>query len=720
MKRVLLVGAPGILTRTLIDRFSRERWEVFTLTGGRLRGGKPKKVFEQYDFSYTSPSIPEVIASVKPEYVVFSGAYDPTYTWRAARKDMVDYLAGLLNILTSCPEAGVQRFVYLSSEEVFGNDRFADITEEVKPRPATEKALALQQGEKLCLDFGGETSLRTVVLRLDHVYGEPETREEVRETISQMCLAGAADHWVEIRSRRIFSALFANDAAEAVFRLASAPSPRNDLYHFSSGEELTEEALADLLREISGGEISVADKREGQDYRLILSSQAFREEFHVGIHYSCEDVLPRIYQRVKKRLRAYAGRHWWDRPGGRMLRAFLPYLENVAVFVLAAWASAAASGSAVFQNVDFYLFYILLFSGLYGKKQAVLSAFLASAAYVVQRLLTMSASAMLIDYGSYIWIAQTFILAMVVGYIRDRVNAVIEEKEEQERYLESQVQDIRKVNQSNLHLKNVMEERLISYDGSLAQLYEITQQLDQVAVSEVLYYAADIVSRVLDTRDVAIYRVDGSGYGRMMAAMSRQAKVLGKSIRMDQADYAPLMETFSEGRVYINKEMRPRLPMMASALQGDGRIRFVIMLWGLGFESMTLHQADMLTVLSYMIYHAADRSEQYWKALEEQRSVPGTRILREDSFSELVQGSRNACQKGLTEFTVLKIPGGGAAPAEWDKRLKGKIRETDYAGLLGNGDIGILLMNSSRHDAGFVVDRMQKNGIDARIEEAPV
>lgn len=718
MKRILIVGMYNPLTRTLIERFSREGLEVFTLTGAPRNERKPRKVFEQYEFAYTSVSVPEVLASVKPEYVVFSGAYDGNFTWNSPRRDMVDYLSGLLNILTSCMEAGVQRFLYLSSEEVFGEGYVSDIPDDTRPSPASEKALAIYQGEKLCLNLIENLPMRMLVLRLDHVYGLPGAKGEIDERIAELCLAGVERRWVEIQTRHAFSGLFADDAAEAVFRILSAASPKQDIYHFSSGRETDEGEIAELVRQSLAGEAEVVEKPLGPERRLVLSNQAFCEEFRVSIHHQYEETVPRICEAIQKRQKKFSARKRRFGKGSRLLRAAIPLLENLLVFVLAIVLAGASADSQFFQKLDFYLLYVLLFAGLYGKKHAILSAFLSSAGYILQRAAAMSGPAVLIDYNTYIWIAQLFIVGMVVGYIRDRVQSVNSEKQEQEEYLENQVQDILKVNQSNMRLKNVMEQRLISYDGSLGQLYEITEQLDHVAVGEVLFYAADIVSRVMDTRDVAIYRVDRSGYGRLMAAISGTAKSLGKSIRIDKEDYRPLMECFAENRVYINKDMRQGLPMMASALQGDGRIRFVIMLWGLGFESMTLHQADILTVLSYMIYHAADRSEQYWQALEDQRSVPGTHILNEESFRELVDGSRNANEKGLTEFTVLKIPRKGRPLTEWDERLRGKVRETDYAGVSEDGNLCILLTNSTRADARFVVERMERAEIEVQIDEA--
>ncbi len=59
-----------------------------------------------------------------------------------------------------------------------------------------------------------------------------------------------------------------------------------------------------------------------------------------------------------------------------------------------------------------------------------------------------------------------------------------------------------------------------------------------------------------------------------------------------------------EEKVYINKTMDERYPLMVRGIYEDGKLQMVIMLWGLNWEKMTLGRANFLTVVSYLIQNA--------------------------------------------------------------------------------------------------------------------
>ena len=63
---VLIVGGYGIFTSQLIEKFNKEGWEVYLLTGSKNPTRRHPYVFEQYDFTYDTDSIKEIIDSAAP------------------------------------------------------------------------------------------------------------------------------------------------------------------------------------------------------------------------------------------------------------------------------------------------------------------------------------------------------------------------------------------------------------------------------------------------------------------------------------------------------------------------------------------------------------------------------------------------------------------------------------------------------------------------------
>lgn len=136
-------------------------------------------------------------------------------------------------------------------------------------------------------------------------------------------------------------------------------------------------------------------------------------------------------------------------------------------------------------------------------------------------------------------------------------------------------------------------------------------------------------------------------------------------------------EELAEEKVYINKNMNPRYPLMARAIYENGDIKMIIMLWGLSWEKMTLGQANFLTVVSYLIQNAVLRAQRYMQALEENRySEEGSRILREGAFKPLVKAYMDAEAKDLAECVFLNIDADPEQYRQIDQLMAKKNCET--------------------------------------------
>ena len=142
--------------------------------------------------------------------------------------------------------------------------------------------------------------------------------------------------------------------------------------------------------------------------------------------------------------------------------------------------------SRYFSRLDFYLLYVLLFAVVYGQHQAIFSAVLAVCGYLFRQMYTRSGFEVMLDYTTYVWMAQLFILGLVVGYMRDQIRT---EGAEVQKSLGRQLKDIKDINSSNVRVKDVLERQVIDQKDSIGKLYSITSTLDQYTPEEVLFYA---------------------------------------------------------------------------------------------------------------------------------------------------------------------------------------------------------------------------------------
>ncbi len=321
----------------------------------------------------------------------------------------------------------------------------------------------------------------------------------------------------------------------------------------------------------------------------------------------------------------------------------------------------------------------------------------------------------MLDYNTYVWIAQLLILGLAVGYLRDQLRAMREEQRHEVSYLTKQLDDISDINVSNVRVKEILANQIVNQNDSFGKLYEITSSLEQYEPCEVLFYAAEVLAKLMGSKDVAIYTVANRSYARLFSATSEKARSLGNSINYSEMD---AMYTVLAGKkVYINKNMDERYPLMANAIYSEDEMQLILMIWGIPWERMTLGQANMLTVIGYLIQNAVVRANRYISALEQQRYIKGTNILEPEAFLALVKAYLNARDKGLTQCALLSVDTKENDRDEVGKRLIKLLRQSDYVGELEGGKMYALLANTSAKDATMVRERFEKEGVSCQIQE---
>lgn len=719
---VLLIGGSGSLIDSIIIKLKKEGHRISLLTGSRYTGTVYQKVFEKYNFTYDYTCMADIFESADPDLTIYLGAFDSNYRWRELETDAVKYSAGLMNILMSYSSRGRGRFVYLSSDEVYSGSYSEDITEEEPLTPVGVRGMALAQGEEMCASYRKSRELDLITLRLDHYYNIPKNRAGVREICSAMCLEAFEKHAVTALPGRSFSLLYETDAVEFLCRLATCQKHEYETYNISSPESMSQRDLAEIIQAAMDEPVAVLDG-EPVDERRVLSGTRYESEF--GNPFFCE--VPGIVEKILQYMKKHREEFLTGGEGkkgffarlyqriGWLLKALIPYVENMIVFIPFFMLNNRAVGSAYFSKLDFYLLYVLLFAIVYGQQQATFSAVLAVAGYCFRQAYNRTGFEVLLDTNTYVWTAQLFILGLTVGYMRDQIRQLKRESMEERDFLTLQLTDIQDINGSNVRVKNALETQIVNQNDSVGKIYSITSALNQYSPEEVLFYAAEMLGKLVKSEDVAIYTISNASYARLFSSTSEKAKELGNSIRY--TELGELYETLAARKVYINRKLDERYPLMANAIFEKDEMQLILMVWGIPWESMTLGQANHLVVISSLIQNAVLGANRYMATLEQKRYLEGTRILGVEAFSGLVNAFLSARRKGLTECTLLRIEAPAESQREDGVLLAEKLRQSDYLGVLEDGGLYALLANTSREDADFVIRRFWELGIRSQVVE---
>ena len=720
--KVLLIGGAGAVENAILDKLNKEGHRTYVLTGNKYKKGSYHAVYEKYSFEYENDCIKEIFDSIDPDVVIFTGAFDSNFDWHKARKETVRYSAGLLNTLIAFVMLKHGRFIYLSSEEVYGESYPNDIMEDEPATPESFRAMALAQGEAVCLNYQKTMQSDIVILRIDHLVYIPKKKKDVNERCAKMCLEALKSGTISVNSKNIISMLFLTDAVEFIYQIVAAGKSQHALYHISSCDAVNEMQLARwIVKEMEG--TSIVDNTIGTVHRVVLSNRQFEKEFSGNIFHHKEMIVQEVAQYMQHHKNRFIEEE--DKGTGFVGRIYqrvrllihtgIPYIENLLCFIPFFMMNNRAVGSEYFANLDIYLIYVLLFAIIYGQQQATFSAILAVAGYCFRQMYNRSGFEVMIDYNTYIWIGHLFIFGLVVGYMKDRLKAIAYENDAEVNYLSDQLYDIQDINSMNVRMKNMLETQVINQNESIGKVYEIISTLDKYEPAEVLFYAAEVLSHLIDSKDVAIYTIERNGYARIISATSSKARELGNSIR-----YRELEDMYGELRkrqVFINKRLDERYPLMANAIYSEENMQLILMVWGLPLERMTLSQANKFVVIGYLIQNALVRANRYMEALENERYIKDTEILEKDAFKTLAGAYISARQRGLTVCSLLKVevPDGNYEHA--GSILVSKLRKTDYLGKLEDGELYVLLSNTEENGAEYVMRRFHEVGYSSTILE---
>lgn len=719
---VLLIGGPSQLMDTMVDIINKNGHKSYLLMEGGKYSSAYRHAFEKYSFSYQDESVKDVMQSIDPDVVLFMGAQDTSFAWEEkGSRELSRYTASVANIMSVYASAAKGRFIYLSSEEVYGDrgDIYANnLSEETLPAPDGYRAMAIMQGEGICENCRKTQGKDIVVLRLDHLYGMPQKGQKEGDICFRKCLEGLKTGNI-FAGQDIFSMLHVKDAAAFIYAVMSAESHKHSDYQLSSMQELSELDLARIISEEAGSSIEVMEQETGTAVRRVLDAGRFTEEFGLSAIADCRKEVREIVRFMERNKSSCAAlEEMADGDKKRLstvIRNVFPFVENIICCVLFSLLNSQVAGSRYFGRLDFFLLYVLLFAIMHGQQQAILSALLAVLGYFFQQASGRSGFEVLLDYNTYVWTAQLFIVGMAVGITRDRMHHIREEQREEILFLQKRVKSIEEINDSNVRMKQGFETELVNQRESLGRIYELTSRLEKYAPEEVLFYAAEVLEELMDSREVAIYLVANQGYARLFSATSAQARQLGDSYAY--ASSGEMYETLKEGRVFINHNLDKTLPMMASAVFVEDEMQFIFMVWGISWQRMNLAEANRLKIAGALIQNSVVRSRRYLEALKEQRYLAGTNTMQPEAFGALVNAFMEARHRGLTECVLLEVLTDKENYAKADHDLKECVRQTDYMGILDDGKLYMLLANTNEQKSEDVVKRIRGAGYETRLRK---
>ena len=255
-RKVLVTGGAGFIGSHLVERLSA-RNEVSVLddlSTGSIRNLEAshhevhvrKASVLQAKALEEATTGQEIVYHLAAKTSAAESVEQPREYWRTN-------VEGTLNALKAAVDAGVKRFVFVSSAAVYGNVEADPKVESMRPAPASPYATTKMVGEFACEEMSQLKGIETVVLRVFNAYGPRQNPSSAYAgVIAKFCAAVAAERPIEIHGdgEQTRDFLYVADIAEAL-ELAGEKHIAGEVFNIGSGAATSVNDVARQLSEIT-------------------------------------------------------------------------------------------------------------------------------------------------------------------------------------------------------------------------------------------------------------------------------------------------------------------------------------------------------------------------------------------------------------------------------------------------------------------------------------
>ncbi len=285
MKTILVTGGCGFIMSNLIRLLLKKDYKIINLDAltyaGRMENTEDFKDNKNYQFVKGNICDKTVVEElVKKSDIVVNGAAE-THVDRSiidAGSFVLTDVFGTYTLLEACRKFGIEKFVHISTDEVYGSRKKGSFEENDKLEPNSPYSASKAGADLLVRAYQVTHKLPIVITRSSNNYGPFQYPEKIIPLfITNLLLGKKVPLYGDGLNVRDW--LYVMDNCRAI-ELIITKGKTGEIYNIASGQELTNLELTKKLLKMLGkdeNDIEFVQDRKGHDFRYSIDTEKIRK-----------------------------------------------------------------------------------------------------------------------------------------------------------------------------------------------------------------------------------------------------------------------------------------------------------------------------------------------------------------------------------------------------------------------------------------------------------
>jgi NAD dependent epimerase/dehydratase len=295
-KRVLVTGADGFIGSHLVEHLLR--------AGAHVTALAQYNSFNFWGWLEDLPALKQIqvvtgdirdghfcLSVAKEVHVLFHlAALIPIpYSYRAPDSYVETNIKGTLNLCQAARQSGVEKFIHLSTSEVYGTAQYLPMDEKHPLQAQSPYSASKIGADAIATSFYSSFQLPVIIARPFNTYGPRQSaRAVIPAIISQIAGGTKVVRLGELTTTRDFT--FIDDMCRGLLAVASLDGAHGEVFNIGSNHEISMSDLFRLIAEIMGSDAQIdldPDRLRPADSEVrrlrcnadkLLKAQGFRPE----------------------------------------------------------------------------------------------------------------------------------------------------------------------------------------------------------------------------------------------------------------------------------------------------------------------------------------------------------------------------------------------------------------------------------------------------------